>query len=93
MNASSATASSVAEPIGGDEVLQRTHLDIRARLIELAAMLDRLDEAGGHGDAETIRRINLAIDRLKGGVGRAADIQQIYSRKYDPDWRKDYGLL
>lgn len=74
--------------------LHREFLGIRARLIELAAALDRIGRAQGAaaGDPrmEQIRR-SLAV--LAGqGSERAEQIQMIFSLPYEPDWQDRYGI-
>ena len=81
-------------PIRAEEVLDREFLEVRARLLELAAVLDRIDRADGSvsGDAR-LSKIQQALDVLKSGEdGRAERLQLIFSRDYEKDWRSQFEL-
>ncbi len=81
-------------PLTASEVLDREFLAARAKLIDLAAILDRIDRAEGDlaGDArlESIRRSLrlLASDTSD----RAEQIQSIFSLPYDEAWQQKYDL-
>ncbi len=75
-------------------ILEQEFLPLRAKLLEIAAALDRLDQAGvdGRGDVR-LTRIHDAIEKLRSTDGdRAAQIQLVFSRPYESDWRKKFGL-
>ncbi|MCC7085152.1 MAG: hypothetical protein IT427_09105 [Pirellulales bacterium] len=74
------------------EVLNREFLEIRARLVQVAALLDRLDRANGEVSSDPrLACIRQSIEMLaKQGVGRAEKLQLIFSRQYDPDWKKKF---
>jgi len=78
------------------EVLNRDFLERRSRVLELAAALDRLDQAAGHrGDPPDRRLAQLrqAIEALlEPGPGRAETVQRIFSLDYNADWQKTFGL-
>ena len=75
-------------PLDAPEVLNREFLEIRARLLQIAASLDRLDRAKGsvQGDPrlQTIRQ-SLAI-LADSGADRAEKIQLQFSRPYKAEW-------
>jgi hypothetical protein len=77
------------------DVLNREFLEVRAKILELAAALDRLQRAEGslEGDPR-VARIQNALDTLRASAtnGRAEDVQLIFSLPYDDDWRKQYKL-
>jgi hypothetical protein len=76
-------------PLDAPEVLEREFLEIRARLLHVAASLDRLDRAEGSvtGD-QRLAKIREALAILAAGdAGRAEKIQLLFSRPYDPDWK------
>ena len=80
-------------PLDKPEVLAREFLDVRARLLQIAASLDRLDRAEGSlaGDPR-LRGIRRALEILAGDEpGRAEAIQLVFSRTYDPDWKQAFG--
>ena len=76
--------------------LDGVFLDIRHRLIDIGAMLDRIDRAGDAGEAAAERSNDSRVDPIRaalavltdGGGGRAERIQMIFSDPYDPDWRR-----
>jgi hypothetical protein len=75
-------------PLNAPEVLDREFLEVRARLLQVAASLDRLDRAAGSvtGDAR-LAGIAKALEILATrGPDRAEKIQLIFSRAYDRDW-------
>jgi hypothetical protein len=76
-------------PLDAPEVLNREFLEIRAKLLEIAAALDRLDRAEGSVDGDPrLTGIEQALAVLqRRGEGRAERIQLIFSREFDEDWR------
>ena len=77
-------------------VLAREQLKIRAKLIELAAILDRIDRADGEVDQdphlqEIKRSLNVLLNS-DSDSNRAAEIQLIYSRAFDVGWKKKFKL-
>jgi len=77
-----------------EEVLERYFLDMRARTLDLAAALDRLDRARAGGADEDGRMQKLAralavLSEDESGPDRAERIQRIFSREYDPNWREN----
>lgn len=81
-------------PLNAPEVLDREFLEVRARLLQIAAVLDRLDRAEGSVEAdprmEKIRQALAILENRSGG--RAERIQLLFSRSYDPDWQGRFGL-
>jgi hypothetical protein len=74
------------------EVLDRDYLETRCKILELAAVLDRIDRAPSrhheHHDPR-LGGIRQALEALsEPGPGRAETIQLIFSRQYDPRWRE-----
>ena len=68
-------------PLDASEVLNREFLEIRARLLQVAASLDRMDRAAGsvHGDGR-LQGIQRALEILQGsGADRAEQIQLVFS--------------
>ena len=75
-------------PLPAAQALDAYFLDARCRLLDLAAILDRMDRGTGDvaGDAR-VGRIREAVAVLAGtGPDRAARIQQVFSLTYDPSW-------
>ncbi len=79
-------------PLDAATTLQREFLHIRARILELAADLDRLDRgAGDPGDQARMDQIAQALAVLsEPGPGRAERVQMIFSRPYDPQWKENF---
>jgi len=75
-------------------VLDQEFLGMRAKLLELAATFDRLDRGGGSpADDGRIRLIRQGLKVLLDETGdRAEQVQLIFSRAYDDDWQKEFGL-
>jgi hypothetical protein len=84
----------MSAPIDAPELLNREFLEIRARLLQVAAALDRLDRAEGDV-ARDKRRIDIgkAISILAESRGdRALRMQMVFSLPYDKDWKKTLRL-
>ena len=81
-------------PIDAQTVLQREQLPLRAKILEIAASLDRLDRAGGSlADDPRMTQIRQAITALGATApGRAEQIQLLFSLPYDDAWRQKFGL-
>ena len=71
------------------EVLEREFLELRARLLQAAAHLDRVDRAeGSAANDPRLTRIHEAIEVLAGAdPNRAEKVQLIFSRPYDAEWK------
>ena len=78
------------------DVLNRDFLEIRCRILELAASLDRLDRAPLPGHETPDSRLAMLRQGLEAllepGPGRAETIQLLFSLDYDPQWRKRFEL-
>ena len=76
------------------EVLDREFLAMRSKLLDLAATLDRIDRAeGAVADDVRLEKIRRSLGVLAaGGPDRAEQIQMIFSRAYDADWRKQFAV-
>lgn len=73
-----------------NNVFEQEFLPIRAKLLEIASSLDRLDRAQGPLEAEArLEQVKAAIQvLLQPGDDRAEQIQLIFSRPYEDDWRE-----
>jgi hypothetical protein len=76
------------------EVLEQEFLPVRAKILEVAAALDRLDRASGSLASESRRaQVHAAIQvLLRPDDDRAERIQLIFSRPYKDDWREKFGV-
>lgn len=84
----------MAIPMTSQEVLDREFLEIRAKLLELAASLDRLDRADGSVVADPrMAKIAAGLATLsREEPGRAEQIQMTFSLDYAEDWQDRYKL-
>jgi hypothetical protein len=81
-------------PMTASQVLDREFLEIRAKVLELAASFDRLDRAEGivAGDPR-LSLIREAIDVLQSDADdRAEQVQLIFSLHYDDEWQKRFNM-
>lgn len=77
-----------------EDVLNREFLELRAKVLELAASMDRLDRATGSVAEDTrMRKLREALAVVVDERGdRAEQVQLIFSRHYHPEWRKEFHL-
>ena len=79
-------------PLSAGKALDAYFHDSRAKLLDLAAMLDRVNRGEGTGTVAVdprMARIEQALQALLRGSGsdHAAEIQRIFSLDYDPAWK------
>ena len=77
------------------EILDREFLEIRAKLLQLAAHFDRIERGVGDIDLNKINLVREAFEVLSDldvGPCRAEKLQMIFSRKYDPEWKAMLGV-
>ncbi len=79
-------------PLPASKALDSYFLDARCRILDVAAILDRIgrgrDAAALDTDPRMIRireALEVLLDR---SGGRAERIQQVFSLDYDPKWEK-----
>jgi hypothetical protein len=82
----------VSAPLVATAVLDRVYLDVRCRLLDIAASLDRIERADGSDDAlDDARwkqlREGIAILASE-GADRAERIQMLFSDSYVPNWNR-----
>ena len=81
-------------PMTAPAVLDREYLEIRAKLLELAASFDRLDR--GDGSVANDPRMKLIQEGLsilqRRDEDRAQAVQLLFSRVYEENWRENYGI-
>ena len=83
----------------GDVIVAESFLEVRAKLLEIAATFDRIDRgraAEQLGPDAAGKRALLAeaakIVLSDEGPTRAARLQHLFSRDYQPDWREQFGF-
>ena len=76
------------------EVLDREFLDIRSRILDVAASLDRIHRADGLvSDDSRLTDISEALQIALSDQGhRAERIQLLFSRDYDQQWKEHFSL-
>lgn len=80
-------------PLTGQEVLDRYFLEVRCKLLDIAAVLDRIDRSTDSGGLNDPRRqtVDRALEVIAGAEGRRAErVQMLFSRDYDPQWAKEF---
>ena len=79
-------------PLPADQALERYFLEARSKLLDLAAILDRIGRGQAAASLESdarLARIQQALDVLQDpSGGRAERIQKIFSLDYDAAWEK-----
>jgi hypothetical protein len=75
-------------------VFELEYLPIRAKILEIAAALDRLDRSLGTVNSDPRRaQIRAGIEVLLGSDDdRAEQVQLIFSRPYDDEWQDKFGI-
>ncbi len=77
------------KPLSATEALDRYFLDGRCRLLDVAAILDRIHRGGPQPSDPRLERIRQALAVLQDGDGDKAErIQQIFSLPYEPGWQR-----
>lgn len=82
--------------MNSNQILDREFLEIRAKILEVAAALDRLDRA--EGDVSNDPRMKLIADGIKliaaaqSDPVRAEKIQLLFSREYDAKWLEEFEI-
>src|SRR5258706_10392447 len=82
-------------PLTAAEVLNREFLEIRAKILEVAAAFDRLER--GDGDVNNDPRVARLREALKvlsqAKPDRAEQEQLVFSRPYDEQWQRSLKVL
>lgn len=81
-------------PMTAPQILNREFLEVRAKILELAAALDRLERSEGSvSDDPRMRRIREGLKTLLADQpDRAEQVQLLFSREYDDQWRDKFGI-
>jgi hypothetical protein len=82
-------------PLTAPDILNREFLEIRSKVLELAAAFDRLDRADGTvaDDARTTRLREALSVVLGREEDRAEKVQMIFSRPYDEGWQRSLKVV
>ncbi len=76
------------------EILNREFLEVRAKLLQVAATLDRLERAPGSTDDDPRRqKIARALAILSADCDdRAEQLQMLFSLPYDASWKNGLAI-
>ena len=82
------------EPLSAPEILNREFLEMRCKILDLAAAFDRLGRADGTtADDPRVSRLREALSLvLDEPEGRAEQVQMHFSRAYDDGWREAFKV-
>jgi hypothetical protein len=79
-------------PLPATKALDTYFLEARSKLLDLAAILDRIgrgQDAGPLSEDPRLTKVRQALEVLQDqSGGRAERIQQIFSLDYDPAWQR-----
>lgn len=80
-----------------EQILEGCYLDVRSKLLDVAASLDRIDRADSTGEISNDPRLEKIRDSLQilgeTGFDRAERIQMIFSDAYQPHWNQNNSSI
>jgi len=77
------------KPLTSAEALERHFLEVRCKLLDLAAILDRIHRGGSLPADARLDRIRQGINvLLDSEAAKAERVQQVFSLAYDPKWQR-----
>jgi hypothetical protein len=81
-------------PLSAAEVLNREYLEVRSKILEVAAALDRLDRAAGEvADDPRMKRIHESLRLLlQHPRDRAEQVQLVFSLPYEQQWQAQFEI-
>jgi hypothetical protein len=84
----------MSHALSAAEILNREFLEIRCKILDLAAALDRLERAEGSvADDPRLLRLREALTAVQSeSEDRAEQVQMIFSRAYDDSWQVTFKL-
>ncbi|MER3416051.1 MAG: hypothetical protein C4297_07570 [Gemmataceae bacterium] len=76
-------------PYKSSQALDWYFLEARSKILDLAAILDRIERAGGMPDDLRVDKLREALRILADSrMQRVEEIQLVFSHPYDPHWQK-----
>lgn len=79
--------------MNSNQIFNREFLEIRAKILEIAASLDRIERAEGNCDDSRMGLIHEGIELIsQDGTDRAEKVQLLFSRDYTDRWRDEFGI-
>ena len=83
----------MSSPRSKQQILEADYLPIRAKILEIGAAFDRLDQAEGALQDARQEQLRAAVKiLLHDDPQRAEQIQLLFSREFEPDWRQKFDL-
>lgn len=86
----------MSSPLNATTLLDQEYLEIREKILQLAASFDRIDRADGREEIDDDARwakLRQAVDVLgTGGSGRAERVQMVFSLPYAKHWPEQLGV-
>ena len=77
------------QPLPAEVALNRYFHEARSKLLDLAAILDRIDRGGDVAGDVRLEKVRQALSILQEKVpGRAEKVQCLFSLDYDAAWEK-----
>jgi hypothetical protein len=82
-------------PLNSRTALDSFFLEARCKILDLAAILDRVDRgAGDSHDDPRLARVRQALEvLLDRSPARAERVQQVFSLDYEPTWERPQPRL
>lgn len=77
------------------DVLEQEFLQVRSKLLEVAAFFDRLDcaELSSEINSNQLERLQQGCEILTDNQSdKAARLQLLFSRQYEPAWRETFEV-
>lgn len=84
----------MSSPMTAEQVLNREFFEIRGKILELAASLDRMERSAGDVSQQPRRQqlrqaLEILLDR---GTTRAERVQLLFSRPYQQNWPEEIDV-
>lgn len=76
------------------QILDREYLTLRAKILEIAASLDRIERADGDvSEDDRVIQVRKGLDiLLSEGSTRAEQVQLLFSHPYKEGWQEKFEL-
>jgi hypothetical protein len=80
--------------LSAPEILNREFLEVRCKILELAAAFDRLERSEGSVASDPrLAKLREAMTTILEQAGdRAEQVQMIFSREYDDEWQEKFKM-
>ena len=85
----------MSEKLTAQATLEREFLPVRAKILEIAAALDRIDRvAGSQAEHPRVKQLTSALAMvLEDRADRAERVQLLFSRPYDEQWQSTLEIV